>query len=45
MENDTRMDPENALTAVEPEETRCGSVAVAAGAASAEVGSGKTAES
>lgn len=44
MQNDTGMDTENALTAIEPEETRCGSLAVAAGAASAEVGSGETAE-
>ena len=39
------MDTENALTAVEPEETGCGSLAVAAGTASASVGSGETAES
>lgn len=38
------MGTEKTLTAVKPEETRCGSVAVAAGAASAEVGSGKTEE-
>lgn len=44
MENDTGMDPENALTAVEPKETRCSSLAMAAGAASAAIGSGKTAE-
>ena len=42
--NDTGMDPENAFTAIEPEEARWGSVALAAGAASAEGGSGKTAE-
>ena len=34
MEDDTGMDTENALTAVEPEETRCGSVTLAAGTAS-----------
>ena len=34
MENDIGMDPENALTAIEPEETRCGSVTLAAGTAS-----------
>lgn len=44
MENDTGMDPENALTAIKPEETRCGSLAMAAGAASTEIGSGETAE-
>ena len=44
MENDTGMDTENAITAIEPEETRCGSLAMAAGTASAEVRSGETAE-
>ena len=44
MQNDTGMDPENAFTAIEPEETRCGSLAMAAGTASATVGSEKTAE-
>ncbi len=34
MDDDTGMDPENALTAVEPKETRCGSLAVAAGTVS-----------
>ena len=38
MQNDTGMDTENALTAVKPEETRCGSLAVAAGAVGGETG-------
>lgn len=38
------MDPEDALAAVEPEETRCGSFALETSTASAEVRSGKTAE-
>lgn len=44
MQIDTGMDTENALTAVEPEETRCNSAPLAAGPASAAVGSGETAE-
>lgn len=44
MDDDTGMDTENAFTAVKPKETRCGSASLAAGTASAEVGSGETAE-
>ena len=38
MYDDTGMDPENALTAIKPEETRCGSITVAEGAAGETVG-------
>lgn len=38
MENDTGMDPENALTAIEPEETRRSSLALATSATSAAAG-------
>ncbi len=44
MQNDTGMDTENTLPEVKPEETRCGSLAVAAGTASTEIGSGETAK-
>ena len=37
IQNDTRMDPEVAVTAVVSEETGCGSLAVAASTASAAV--------
>ena len=38
------MDSKTALTEIDPEETRCGSLTLAASTASAEVGSRKTAE-
>ncbi len=44
MDDDTGMDTENALTAVEPKETRCGSAPLATSSAREEVGARKTAE-